>query len=104
MEERWWAAECVVGGEVHAVTYEAGIVDEVAALIVSTGFANVVFLNSLVCQHGGLGVASAAAGELKIYNIVWADYAVEDLQDMFRYALCFLQKFLISDEAIGTTY
>jgi hypothetical protein len=58
----------------------------------------------LVCQHGSFRIASAATGELKIYNIVWADDAVEDIQDMFRYALCLLKKFLILNEAIGTAY
>jgi hypothetical protein len=30
MEERWWAAEGVAGCEVHAIAYEAGVVDQVA--------------------------------------------------------------------------
>lgn len=39
VEEGWWAAECVVGGKVHTVTYEARVVHEVAVLVVSIGVA-----------------------------------------------------------------
>lgn len=57
----------------------------------------------LVRQHSSLWVASAAARELEIGDIVRANDTVEDLQDVFRYALPFTYELIISDEAVVVT-
>jgi hypothetical protein len=57
-----------------------------------------------MCQHGSFRVASTTACELEIHDIVWTDYAIENVQYMIRYALRFLQEILISNEAIVSTY
>jgi hypothetical protein len=57
-----------------------------------------------MCQHGSLRVASTTACELEIHDIIWTDYAIENVQYVIRYALRFLQKFSISNEAILSAY
>jgi hypothetical protein len=60
VEERWWTAERVLWRKVHPIADEAGVVDEVAVLTVSTGTLLEKELDSLMCQHSSLGVPCAA--------------------------------------------
>jgi hypothetical protein len=55
-------------------------------------------------QHGSFWIASATACELEIDDIMWTYYAVEDIQDVIRYALRFLHKLLVSNEAVVSAY
>jgi hypothetical protein len=55
-------------------------------------------------QHGRFWVSSTAAGELQIRNVVWTDDAIEDVQNVFRYAFRFLYELVVSDEAISAAY
>jgi len=87
VEERGRAAECVGWGEGHAGADEAGVVDEV-----------------VVCEHGGFGTPCTAACELEVGDVVGTYYPVEDVENVFGYALCLLDEFFVADEAVAATY
>ena len=48
-----------------------------------------------MCQHGCFWVTGAATGELKVCNIIWAYYAVEDVEDMIWDGLRVLSEVVI---------
>lgn len=58
----------------------------------------------LMCEHGSFGVPCAAAGELKIRDVVGTYYAVEDVEYMLWYAFCLLDEFFVANEAIVPPY
>lgn len=57
-----------------------------------------------MCEHGGFGITCAAAGELQIGDVVGTYYPVEDVENVFWYALCLLYEFFVADEAVAAAY
>jgi hypothetical protein len=49
----------------------------------------------LMCQHGCLRVAGAAAGKLEVCNIVGTYYCVEDIEDVIGNGLRFLPEVIV---------
>ena len=89
MEEWRWTAQNVLLCEIHSISNKARIVHEVATFISIRIWGGESRRVLLVCQHGSFGVTCAATRELKIGDVMRTDYAIVDLQDMFRYALSF---------------
>jgi hypothetical protein len=55
-------------------------------------------MSILMCQHGGLRVTRAAAGELEVGNVVGTYYAVEDIEDVIGNGLRFLPEVIVFNE------
>lgn len=53
-----------------------------------------------MCQHSSLWVASATTCELEVGDVVRANNAIVDLQNVLWYVLCFTEKLIILDEAV----
>lgn len=88
MEERWGAAKDIERGQIHAITNEAGVVDQVAArgrlARDDPDDLRQQSLNILMGQHGGLGVSSRTTRELQIADIVGAKCRLAILKKMSR--------------------
>jgi hypothetical protein len=55
----------------------------------------------LMCEHRGFGITCTAACELEIGDVVGTYYPVEDVENVFWYALCLLYEFFVTNEAIA---